>query len=215
MINEQRIRRVQLATLLMGAFAAGVVLLFSRVVSGAAVVGLTATVTQTVSCDAVSTSTLNFGTLTASRIATTSPQYVSSTISCNTGAGCSLSLNDTGSGAFPGLTTSSPAYTILSPSAAASSSATTTLSAGSEGYGVQAATTSVGAGGLLTLNWRYNFATSGSVVGGLTTTSITLASSASAITTAREVLVYPLATISATTPGGSYTDTSTFSCSGY
>jgi hypothetical protein len=52
-------------------------------------------------------------------------------------------------------------------------------------------------------------------VGGLTTSTITLASSSAEISTAREVLIFPQAAISAATPGGSYSDTLTLGCSGY
>jgi hypothetical protein len=130
-------------------------------------------------------------------------------MSCaNSGLGCSLFVKDAGSGSNPGLYKStSPTYLIPSPNAAFD--ATATLSAGTDGYGIQAATTSAGTGGTLTLNNRYN--QSGNTVGGLTLTDLTLASSTVDIS-GREVLVTHKAAVNANALAGSYSDTITYSC---
>lgn len=214
MISDHRVSRIQSAVLMGGVFFGIGMLWLTELAFGTVTVNITATVNTTVSCSSVSTSTLSFGTLSSGSISATAPGNVSSTLACTDGSGCSLFLNDVGSSTTGGgMATTSPAYLIPSPNAAFN--ATATLVAGTEGYGVQAATTSAGAGGTLTLAIRYNFATSTHTVGGLTTSTLTLASTTSAITTAREVLTYPQAAISATTPGGSYSDTLTYSCSGF
>ncbi|MCS6789236.1 MAG: hypothetical protein NZ484_01555 [Patescibacteria group bacterium] len=113
-----------------------------------------------------------------------------------------------GSTSSPGLYKGdAPTYLIPSPNAVFS--ATATLVAGTDGYGIQAATTTAGSGSILSLNPRYN--QTGSVVGGLTTTTLTLASS-SATTSNRQVLVTHRVAVSASTPSGNYSDTITYSC---
>jgi len=86
-----------------------------------------------------------------------------------------------------------------------------TLSAGTEGYGIQAATTGTGSGGTLSINPIYDKA--GNNVGGLTTGGATLASSTIAVTN-REVVVTHKAAISTLTNAASYKDTITYSCVG-
>ena len=177
------------------------------------VVNITANVNTTVTCNSVSTSTLSFGTLGAGSIAFTTPADVSTTISCSDGAGCTLDLNDQGNTSTPGLWNATSSYLIQSPALNVTSS-TSTITAGTEGYGIVATTTAAGAGGTLTLINRYNYSTSSAIIGALTTTTLPMASSTSAITVGREVLTYPEAAISANTLGGSYNDTLTYSCSG-
>lgn len=167
-------------------------------------VTVSATVGAVISCSSNIAST-DFGTLTDSAIATSTPN-ASTTISCaNSASGCTLSVNDAGSGSNPGLW-SSPNL-IESPNGAYA--ATAVLSAGTEGYGIQATTTAVGSGGTLGIASRY--LQTGNTVGGLATTTITLASSTSASTN-REVIVTHKAAIATATPGGSYSDTITYSC---
>ena len=172
-------------------------------VRGAGVVTVTASVGETVSCttniDAGSTA---FGTLTTAAVFTSTPN-ASTSLSCNTGLGCTLRVNDLGNGASPGLATSSPAYLIPSANA--------TLAAGTEGYGIQATSTTGGSGGTLTINTTYNVTSTD--VGGLTIAQTILASSTAAVTS-RPVLVKHLAAISATTQTAVYTDTITYSCTG-
>jgi hypothetical protein len=114
-----------------------------------------------------------------------------------------LSVQDAGNGASPGLATTTPAYLIPSANA--------TLSAGTEGYGIQAATTAVGSGAVLNVNSIYEKI--GNDVGGLTIANTTIASSSAAFTN-REILVTHKAAIGILTNAGSYTDTITYSCTG-
>ena len=112
-------------------------------------------------------------------------------------------MQDSGGSGNPGLWNASASDIILSETA--------TLSAGTEGYGIQAATSSGGSGGLLAISPVY--AKSGNDVGGLSTTPLVLASSTAAITD-REVIVAHKAAISPITASGSYADTITYSCVG-
>ena len=168
-------------------------------------VTVTATVTTTVSCT-LSTTTTAFGTIDTVSVYTSSPN-VTTTVSCNPAAGCTVQINDQGSGTQPGLWNSSASYLIPSPNAAFN--ATATLTAGTKGYGIQAATTTAGTGATLTLNIRYN--QTGNTVGGLTTTTIQLASSTSP-TANREVVVTHKVAVDGLTPAGSYSDTITYTC---
>ena len=208
MIEPKKVYKVQLAVLAIAALLGIGTVLFSDVMVQASTVTITASVATTITCT-LSTTTLAFGALTSGSISGTAPVNVSTTLTTNDGLGFTYSLNDAGNGAFPGLSTSSQAYIIKSPDAALD--ATTTLVAGTEGYGIQATTTAAGSGGAATLQSRYNL--SGNAVGGLTTTTITLASSSSQ-STGREVLVTPKAAISTLTQAASYTDTLTYSCTG-
>jgi len=168
-------------------------------------VTVTATVTTTVSCT-LSTTTTAFGTIGTASIYTSSPN-VTTTVSCNPAAGCTVQINDQGSGTQPGLWNSSASYLIPSPDAAFNPTAA--LSAGTKGYGIQSATTTAGTGATLTLNARYN--QTGNTVGGLTTTTIQLASSTSP-TANREVVVTHKVAVDGLTPAGSYSDTITYTC---
>jgi hypothetical protein len=169
-------------------------------------VTVSASVAATISCSTSATSTA-FGTLTDASVFTSSPN-VSSTMSCaNSSAGCTLYVKDAGSGSNPGLWNSTSSSLIESPNAAFD--ATSTLVAGTEGYGIQATTTSAGSGATLTLAARYN--QSGNTVGGLTLTNTTLAS-ASATSSGREVVVTHKAAIATVTPAGTYNDTITYEC---
>jgi hypothetical protein len=163
-------------------------------------VTVTATVATSVTCSTDNSSTA-FGTLTSGSISTSTPN-ASTTLSCNTGLGCTLSVSDSNHG----LATTSPAYTI--------NSGTATLSAGTEGYGIQATTTATGSGGTLTINAIFGGAKFNSNdVGMVTTTAATLASSTASVSN-REVVVKHKAAISGTTQAGSYSDTVTYSCTG-
>jgi len=156
----------------------------------------------TVSCSTNISST-SFGTWTDTSVKTSSPN-ASTTMSCSgTTSGCALYVKDAGNTASSGLATTSPASLIPSPNAAADAS--TTLVAGTEGYGIQATTTSAG----LTIDSRYD--QTGDIVGGLSLTDIIIASSTADITDA-EVIVTHMAAISEATPPGIYEDTITYSC---
>ena len=161
-------------------------------------VAVTAEVTTSISCDSSPGSTA-FGTLSSTVTITASPN-ASTTMACtNSGGGCVLYVKD----ANAGLATDTPSHTIPSPNAAANAS--TTLAAGTEGYGIQATTTSAG----LTIDSRYD--QTGDIVGGLSLTDIIIASSTADITDA-EVIVTHMAAISEITPPGIYEDTITYSC---
>ena len=156
---------------------------------------------STVSCNTDNAS-VSFGTLSTGSISTASPN-ASTTMSCSYANGCTLNISDAGNGASPGLATTSPAYLIPS--------ATATLSAGTEGYGIQSATTGTGSGATLGLNPIYN--KSGNDVGGLFLTTTVLASSTATFTD-REVIITHKAAISNLTNTANYNDTITYSCVG-
>lgn len=154
----------------------------------------------TVSCSSNISST-SFGTLTIASVFTSSPN-ASTTMSCsNTSSGCALYVADAGNGSNPGLATTSPAYLIPSNTA--------TLSAGAEGYGIQATTTAAGSGGALGVNAVYNKINND--VGGLSLSAITLASS-TIDASGREIVATHKATVSSITLSGNYSDTITYSC---
>ena len=169
-------------------------------------VTVSATVTASISCSTDTGSTA-FGTLTDASVSTASPN-ASSTMSCaNSAAGCTLYVKDAGGGGNPGLWNSTSSALIESPNAAYS--ATSTLAAGTEGYGIQAATTTAGTGATLTLAAKFN--QTGNTVGGLTTANVTVASS-TATSSNREVVATHKAAIATATPGGTYNDTITYEC---
>lgn len=161
----------------------------------------TASAGATVSCTTNIAST-TFGTLSSAAVSTAASN-ASTTVTCGDAQGCTLTVQDAGDGSNPGLATTSPAYLIPSVS--------TTLVAGTQGYGIQATTTASGSGGTMTISAPYNVTST--VVSALFRTAVTLASS-TATFTGREVVVRHLATVSATTQAGSYLDTITYSCTG-
>jgi hypothetical protein len=169
-------------------------------------VTVTATVTTSVTCN-LSTTTTDFGTLSVSAVTNSSPN-VTTTVSCNPAAGCQVKVRDQGDGTNGGLYKSnSPTHLIPSP--AAGFPDTATLVAGTEGYGIQAATTTAGSGVTLSLNSIYN--QTGNTVGKLATTSVVLASSSEPVSN-REIVVTHKAAISGLTKAGSYQDTITYEC---
>ncbi len=169
-------------------------------------VTVSAVVTEEISCSTPSGSTA-FGTLSSGSIITSSPN-ATTTMSCaNVGGGCTLYVKDAGGAGNPGLATTSPAYLIPSPNAAFDAS--TTLVIGTEGYGIQAATTTDGSGAQLSVAARYLL--TGNNVGGLTITNTTMAST-SATTSGRVIDSTHKAAISGTTQAGAYEDTITYEC---
>jgi hypothetical protein len=154
----------------------------------------------TVSCDTTPAS-VEFSGLALTGVSTASPT-ATTTLSCSVAAGCTLSVSSTGNGSDAGLYKSSaPTHLILS--------ATATLSAGTDGYGIQAATTTSGSGGTILIASAFN--KTGNNVGGLTTSNSTLASVNTTITD-REVVVTYKAAVSPVTPTGTYSDITTISC---
>ncbi len=152
-----------------------------------------------VSCSSnISTTTL--GELSLVGVSTASP-HATTTHSCTSSSGCTISISSTGNGSTAGLYKSAGAYLLPS--------ATTTLSAGTEGYGIQAATSTAGTGANLSINSA--FFKSGNDVGGLTYANTTLASTTTTYSS-KELIVTHKAAISAISPIGSYADTITYSC---
>lgn len=175
-------------------------------------VTVTASVTTAISCSSDITDT-DFGTLTDGSVSTAT-NNASTTMACaNSSAGCTLSINDLGDGTDGGLWNSTSSALLESPNAALS--ATATLVGGTEGYGIRATTTASGGGQAFTLLARYDTSQELSAgsddVGGLTTTTLTIAST-TATTSGREVVVTHKAAIETGTPGGTYNDTITYSC---
>jgi hypothetical protein len=178
---------------------------FVYLASAQTTVTVTATVTTNVTCS-LSTTTTAFGTINTSDVYTSSPN-VTTTVSCNPAGGCQVQIKGQGNGTNGGLYNSAANYLIPSP--AADFPATATLVAGTEGYGIQAATTSAGSGVTLSLNPIYN--QTGNTVGKLSTASVVLASSSQPVSN-REVVVTHKAAISVLTPAGTYQDIITYDC---
>ena len=155
----------------------------------------------TVSCTTEPAST-GFGTLTTGSIHTAT-STATTTMSCTYGSGCTLYVKDEGDTSNPGLYNATATDVI--------DSATETLTQGTEGYGIQVATTSAGTGTELELSTVY-FKT-GNDVGALALTNQELASS-TATFDSREVVVTYKATISGLNKAGNYTDTITYECIG-
>ena len=165
-------------------------------------VTVSATVSETVSCGA-STTTTAFGTLTTSAVSTSTPD-VSLSMSCNYAPGCTLKVHDAGGGGNPGLYSTTATYLVTSTTA--------TLSAGTAGYGIQASTNANGSGGTLTINPTYD--KTGNDVGGLTIANTDISSSTQPIVS-RETVVKHKAAISGLTKAATdYVDTLTYSCAG-
>jgi hypothetical protein len=175
--------------------------LFQTPVAWGDAVDISALVSEAMTCTTEGT-TVSFGTLTPDSVYTATP-VSTTTMSCVSARGCTLYVQDAGAGSGqPGLY-KSDAPTHLIPSANA------TLAAGTEGYGIQAASSTAGTGETLTLAAVYNV--SANVVGGLTTTNTAIASSTGPINV-REVIVTHKAAISNLTSVGSYSDTITYGC---
>ncbi len=145
--------------------------------------------------------TNNFGTIDNSEVyaATTSTTTISSS------GAIYMKVYSTGSTARPGLWKDPDL--VESPNAA--EDATATLAAGTEGYGITATTTDTN----LVINTRYAAASSTNIVGGLaTSTYAKVVASSSAAVSGAVVNVDYKAAVAISTPGGSYADTITFSC---
>ena len=156
----------------------------------------------TVSCSA-STSTTAFGSILPISVYTSSPN-ATITSSCTYGSGCTISVDDAGSGSNPGLWKSTATTYLIA-------SADALLVAGTDGYGIQVATTSSGSGAVFSVNSKY--LKTGDSVGGLVLTSTQIASTTSTYTS-RELTITHKATVGYLAEVGSYTDTITYSCVG-
>lgn len=182
---------------------ATIAMIFSTTESFAAqTTAVTATVASSVSCTPDG-SAAALGTLSAGSVITATPQIVV-TNSCNSAGGCAIYVNDAGDTSNPGLHSSATGTPLIA-------SATATLVAGTEGYGIQATTTAAGTGAALALAVAYN--KSGNAVGGLLLAATQIAS-ASLPFSARVINVDTKAAISLITAAGTYADTITYSCTG-
>jgi hypothetical protein len=148
-----------------------------------------------VTCTLSATST-SFSALSPSAVSTSSPDI---TITITSGGGFQINVRDAGNGTNPGLyKSSSPTYLIQSQDA--------TLSAGTDGYGIQATTTNSS----ISINPKYN--KSGNNVGGLSLTDVVLATSSAAVSNAT-INIKHKASVSVLAPTGNYQDTITYTCS--
>jgi hypothetical protein len=203
-MNQIFLKPKQVAVVTTIVAAAIVAVVFSTLSAQAVqTTSVTATVASTVSC-APDGSTAALGTLLVGSVSTASPA-ITVTNSCNSGGGCTIYVNDAGNTSNPGLYASAATGTPLI------ASATATLAAGTEGYGLQATTTGAGTGSALTLSATYD--KSGNDVGGLAIAATQIAS-ASAPFSAKVITVDTKAAISVLTKAGTYADTITYSCVG-
>jgi len=150
----------------------------------------------------LSANATDFGTTTTSAVDISSPD-ITLTTTTNAQGGFALSVRDQGNGTNAGL------YSAAASALIASSTAT--LAAGTEGYGIQGATTVSGSGGAVTIDAVYLKTVND--VGGLQRTAQSLATAASPVND-REVVVTHKAAISGLTKAGSYTDTLTYIATG-
>jgi hypothetical protein len=153
------------------------------------------TTAAAVTCSFSVTST-SFSALSPSAVSTSSPDI---TITITSSGGFQINVKDAGNGTSPGLYKSTfPTYLITSTDA--------TLSAGTDGYGIQATTTN----SLISINPKYN--KSGNNVGGLSLTDVVLATSSVAVSNAT-INIKHKASVSVLAPTGDYQDTITYTCS--
>jgi hypothetical protein len=141
----------------------------------------------------VSANASEFGSLSTGSITTSTPN-ITLTIATNAGSGYSITVKDLGSGAAGGLYNTAQSALIASASA--------TLSAGTEGYGIQ------GASATATIAAPYNG--SSNTVGALQITPQTLATYTTNTTANHTVTVTHKAAVSGSTKAGYYYDTITY-----
>jgi len=190
------------------ALASLVVIWFSINSANSDNVSVSATVSSSMISCTTGTDTINFlATLDNTSIATTSD----ATTTMSSSGSIQLTVYDTGSSSYGGGLNKSGNGFIESPNTAFDAS--TSLVAGTEGYGLQAATTS---GTNLKISAKYYYASSSSVVVGriATPTTGTVVASSSVAVTSEMVAATLKAAAAITTPGGAYTDTLTFTCTG-
>ena len=168
-------------------------------------VTVTGVVPPTITFNLSSNST-SFGVMQIGTVNTSTPS-TTLTLSTNAKSGAEISVYDQGNGTTSGMYSSLDNHTIPSSS--------TTLTAGTEGYGINASVTSTnGTGGVvgsLTIQNPYNG--TGNSVGALSTTSQELASTSSPLYIVTTQVNY-LASISVTTPSGVYQDQVTYIATG-
>jgi hypothetical protein len=156
---------------------------------------ITTAAAPAITCSLSATST-SFSALTPSAVSNSSPDI---TITISSGSGFQINVKDAGNGTNPGLYKStSPTYLIQSQDA--------TLSAGTDGYGIQATTTNTS----ISINPKYN--KSGNDVGGLSLTDVVLATSSIGVSSST-INVKHKASVSVSAPTGDYQDTIIYTCS--
>lgn len=172
---------------------------------------MTATVTESVTCTSAGSPT--FSSLTSASVSSANVR-ATTTVSCNSANGCSLTLRDQGNGNGTSGNGGGGLYKSLAPTDTIESGggASSTLSAGTDGFGVQAFTSTAGSGAGLSVVSRY-VGLSGNDVGNVSTTNITVASGSSPLS-GREFAVNAVAAVAALTRAGTYTDTLIYSCTG-
>ena len=164
-----------------------------------AAVTVYATVAPTIDIS-VSSSVLNFGTLSDGSVSATNTNFLVKTNAAN---GYTVTIYDVGDGTTGGLATSSALI------AAPSGSVGSTLTAGTQGYGAQCSTTDSD----VNIYAVYNDWTGPNNVGPLATTTNNFTSSTSA-TAGDQSALYLRAAISATSTVGTYEDTITLTATG-
>ncbi len=138
---------------------------------------------------ALDTTNANFGTLSSSQVNETS-NSVNITINTNANSGYTLQVYDTGDTSSGGLYNGTATHLITSND--------TTLTAGTEGYGIQATSSTA------TIDNKYDV--SSDEVGGLGVSANNLATNTSAVTN-ESVTINIKAAIAGSTPAGDYQDT--------
>jgi hypothetical protein len=154
-------------------------------------VAISATVNPTITFS-ISSNSIGFGVLTATAV---SSQTNTLTLSTNASDGANITVYDLNAGLLQNVTSG---HLIAS--------ATATLAAGTEGYGING----TGGGGLATVS-PYNG--TGDAVGALQKSAQSLASISTPVSGGTVTVNY-LAAISAVTPAGTYADTVTFIATG-
>lgn len=137
----------------------------------------------------INTNQINFGVLSINSVETSTPDNVI-TINTNVDNGYILRVASTGNGSNPGLYNSAGSYLIQSNTAL--------LVSGTEGYGIQASSTTA------TIPAVYNKI--GNDIGGLSLTAQLLASNSASVT-GESIVVKAKAAISSSSRGGNYSDT--------
>ena len=163
-----------------------------------AAIAVSATVAQTIDIS-VSSSALNFGTLSSGSVSATNTNFIVATNATN---GYTVTIYDVGDGTTGGLATSSALIAALG-------SASSTLTAGTQGYGAQCSTTDAD----VNIYAVYNDWTGANNVGPLATTTNNFTSSTSA-TAGDQSALYLRAAISSTSTVGTYEDIITLTATG-
>jgi len=144
-----------------------------------------------------------FGNISTGSIATAGTDITLS-IGTNSATGYAITVNDAGDGVNPGLYNATANHVIGSASSVYGDTAT--LSADTEGYGIQGSSASS------TIATRY--AQTGNAVGGLETTPTPFASHSSTMNSNHTITITHKASVSAWTPAGAYSDTVTYIATG-